>query len=89
MRRFGLNLFNGTFITHKIQYAFTMNIATYTHVHKLTPTQLSHISELESLALRPKRINGLNDNFEMENLVNNIKQTMFQDYKSAYDVRNI
>jgi hypothetical protein len=66
-----------------------MNITTFTRVHKLTLTQRSHISELESLALRPKRINDLNDNFEMENLVNNIKQTMFQDYKSAYEVRNI
>lgn len=66
-----------------------MNITTFTRVHKLTPTQRSHISELESLALRPKRINELNDNFEMENLFNNIKQTIFQDYKSAYDVRNI
>ena len=66
-----------------------MNITTYTRVHKLTSTRRSHISELESLALRPKRKNELNDNFEMENLVNNIKQTMFQDYKSAYDVRNI
>ncbi len=66
-----------------------MNITPYTRVHILTATQRSHISELESLALRPKRINGLNDNFEMENLVNNIKQTMLQDYKSAYDVRNV
>jgi hypothetical protein len=66
-----------------------MNITPYTRVHILTPTQRSHISELESLALRPKRINELNDNFEMENLVNNLKQTMFQDYKSAYDVRNV
>ena len=66
-----------------------MNITTYTRVHKLTSTQRSHISELESLALRLERINELNDNFEIENLVNNIKQTMFQDYKSAYDVRNI
>ncbi len=55
----------------------------------LTATQCSYISELESLALRSKRINKLNDNFEMENLVNNIKQSMFQDYKSAYDVRNV
>ena len=66
-----------------------MNITPYTRVHILTPTQRSNISGLESLALRPKRINELNDNFEMENLVNNIKQTMFQDYKSAYDVRNV
>lgn len=66
-----------------------MNITPYTRVHILTPTRRSHISELESLALRPKRINELNDNFEMENLVNNLKLTMFQDYKSAYDVRNV
>ncbi len=62
-----------------------MNITTYTRVHKLTATQRLHISELESLALKPKRINELNDNYEMENLVDNIKQSMFQDYKSAYD----
>lgn len=66
-----------------------MNITPYTRVHILTPTQRSHISELESLALRPKRINELNDNFEMENLDDNLKQTIFQDYKSAYDVRNV
>ena len=51
-----------------------MNITPYTRVRILTPTRRSHISELESLALRPKRINKLNDNFEMENQVNNIKQ---------------
>ena len=65
-----------------------MKITPYTRVHILTPTRCSHISELESLALRPKRINELNDNFEMENLVNNLKQTMFQDY-NWYDVRNV
>ena len=53
-----------------------MNITTYTRVHKLTSTQRSHISELESLALRLERINELNDNFEIENLVNNLKQTV-------------
>ena len=60
-----------------------MNITPYTRVHILTPTRRSHISESESLALRSKRINELNDNFEMENLVNNLKQTMFRDHKSA------
>jgi hypothetical protein len=61
-----------------------MNITAYTRVHQLSPAQRAHIAELESLSLKPKRINELNDNYEMGNLVDNIKQTMFQDYKSAY-----
>lgn len=43
----------------------------------------SCISELESLSIIPKRINELNDEHEMENLVDNIKLTMFQDFKST------
>ncbi len=50
-----------------------MNIIPYTRVHQLSLTQRAHISELESLALKPKRINELNDNYEMENLVNKIR----------------
>ena len=42
----------------------------------------SYIPELESLGLKPNHINELNDNYEMENLVSNIKQSFFQDYKS-------
>ena len=52
------------------------NITTYTRVHILTEIQRSYISELVSLALKPKRINELNVNFEMENLVKISKQTM-------------
>ncbi len=42
-------------------------------------------SELESLGIEPKRKTELNDNKEeLENLADNIKQAMFQDYKVAY-----
>ena len=42
------------------------------------------ISELESLGIRSKRLNELNDTYEVKNLVENIKQTLFQDYKSSF-----
>lgn len=48
----------------------------------------SYLPELESLGLKPNHINELNDNYEMENLVSNIKQSFFQDYKSS-EVRSI
>jgi hypothetical protein len=42
----------------------------------------SSISELESLGLETKKLNELNDSYEVENLVDNLKQMHFQDYKS-------
>ena len=42
----------------------------------------SSISELESLGLRTKKLNELNDSYEVENLVENLKRMLFQDYKS-------
>ena len=42
-------------------------------------------NELCSLGIEPKEKKELNDNKEeLENLSNNIKQAMFQDYKIAY-----
>jgi hypothetical protein len=41
-------------------------------------------NELKSLGVEPKRKNQLNDNKELQNLSDNIKQAMFQDYKVAY-----
>jgi hypothetical protein len=42
-------------------------------------------NELDSLGIEPKEKKELNDNKEeLENLSNNIKQAMFQDYKLAY-----
>jgi CRISPR/Cas system endoribonuclease Cas6 (RAMP superfamily) len=41
-------------------------------------------NELESLGIEPKRENELNDKEELEDLTENIKQTLYQDYKTAY-----
>jgi hypothetical protein len=41
-------------------------------------------SELRSLGIEPKKKNDLNDNQELESLTDNIKQAMYQDYKTAY-----
>jgi hypothetical protein len=42
----------------------------------------SSISELESLVLETSKLNELNDSYEVGNLVDNIKQMLFVDYKS-------
>ena len=42
----------------------------------------SSISELESLGLETPNLNELNDSYEVENLVENLKQMYFEDYKS-------
>ena len=42
----------------------------------------SSISELESLGLETRQLNELNDSYEVEKLVENLKQMLFQDYKS-------
>ena len=42
----------------------------------------SSISELQSLGLETKKLNELNDSYEVENLVENLKQMLFQEYKS-------
>ena len=44
----------------------------------------SSISELESLGLQSPKLNELNDSYEMENLVENLKQMLFQEYKSVF-----
>ena len=40
------------------------------------------VSELESLGLQTPKLNELNDSYEIENLVENLKQKHYQDYKS-------
>lgn len=42
------------------------------------------IDELESLGISIKKTNDLNNNYELENLIENIKQTWIQDYKTCY-----
>ena len=41
-------------------------------------------NELDSLGIETKEKKELNDKEELENLADNIKQAMFQDYKLAY-----
>ena len=40
--------------------------------------------DLRSLGIEPKQENELNDERELEALVDNIKLTYYQDYKTAY-----
>ena len=42
------------------------------------------ISELESLALETPKLNELNDSYEVGNLVDNLKQILFVEYKSTH-----
>jgi hypothetical protein len=42
------------------------------------------MSELESLGLETPILNELNDSYEVENLVDNLKQMLYQDYKSTH-----
>jgi hypothetical protein len=41
-------------------------------------------SWLDSLGIHPKKTNDVNDSREMSDLVENVKQTMFQAHKTAY-----
>jgi hypothetical protein len=41
-------------------------------------------SELKSLGIESRRSNDLNNNQELENLTDAVKQSMYQDYKMAY-----
>jgi hypothetical protein len=42
------------------------------------------ISELSSLGIKIKRRSDMNDRKEITDLAENIKQTLFQEYKTAY-----
>lgn len=56
----------------------------YTEMPENTQSLRYWISELDSLGIKSKTLNELNDVYEIGNLVENIKQTLFQDYKSSY-----
>jgi hypothetical protein len=60
-----------------------MQIKLYTQ-SEIPKSLMPFISELESLGIRSKKLNELNDVYEVKNLVENIKQTLFQDYKSSF-----
>jgi hypothetical protein len=60
-----------------------MQIKLYTQT-EIPKSLMPFVSELESLGIRSKKLNELNDVYEVKNLVENIKQTLFQDYKSSF-----
>ncbi len=60
-----------------------MIITPSSRTHKVSGSGRNCISELESLAIAPKRLNELNDAYAMEHLVDNIKLTLYQEYKSG------
>lgn len=47
-------------------------------------TEKEEVADLQSLGIDPKRKSDLNDQKELKELADNIKQSMFQDYKTAY-----
>ena len=49
----------------------------------LTLKNTELISELESLGLSIKELNELNDDYELENLLYNLKQMLIQEYKTT------
>jgi hypothetical protein len=42
------------------------------------------LNELDSLGIIPKKTNEINDKLEISDLSENIKQILYQDYKTAY-----
>jgi hypothetical protein len=58
-----------------------MIVTPYNRTHKVSRKVQHCISELESLAITPNRLNELNDAYEMENLVEGIRLILYQDYK--------
>ncbi|MGA7008210.1 MAG: hypothetical protein WB612_00595 [Nitrososphaeraceae archaeon] len=50
-----------------------MIVTPYSRTHEVSRRVQHCISELESLAITPKRLDDLNDAYEMQELVDNIK----------------
>ena len=57
-----------------------MIVEPYSRIHKVSGRVQNCISELESIAITPKRLNELNDAYE--HLVDNIELNLYQEYKS-------
>jgi len=64
--------------------SYLVQIKLYTQRSKIPKPLVPWISELESLGIKSKKLNELNDVYEVGNLVENIKQSLFQDFKSSY-----
>lgn len=56
----------------------------YIHNSDIPKSLVPWISELESLGIKSEKLNELNDVYEVKNLVEIIKHTFFQEFKSRY-----
>lgn len=63
---------------------YLVQIKLYNKKSEIPKPLVPWISELESLGIKSKKLNELNDVYEVGNLVENIKQSLFQDFKSNY-----
>jgi len=61
-----------------------VQIKFYTQSSEIPNSLIPWVSELESLGIKSKKLNELNDVYEVKNLVENIKQNLFQEYKSSF-----
>ena len=79
---FIIYLTNGLWRTPHTNYAASINLEMrYVKSQILKNTEL--ISELESLGLSIKELKELNDDYELENLLYNLKQMLIQEYKTT------
>lgn len=69
---------------YKVQTIFLDIMNLYTHDSDIPDALVPWISELESLGIKSEKLNELNDVYEVKNLVENIKQTFIEDFKSSY-----
>jgi hypothetical protein len=60
-------------------------MATATDEYEYLDKKQWWLNELESLGISPKKTNQLNDKKEISNLAENIKQTLFHEYKIVYN----
>ena len=64
------------------RHVLTMIVTPHNRIQKVSGRVRNCISELQSLAIEPKRLNELNHHYELEELVDNIKLNLYQEYKS-------
>ncbi|HVD07359.1 MAG TPA: hypothetical protein VNB67_02860 [Nitrososphaeraceae archaeon] len=60
-------------------------MATATDEYEYLDKKQWWLNELESLGISPKKTNQLNDKKEISNLAENIKQTLYHEYKIVYN----
>jgi len=60
-------------------------MATATDEYEYLDKKQWWLNELESLGISPKKTNQLNDKKEISNLAENIKQTLYHQYKIVYN----